>query len=541
MASEDTLKIIVIVICPILFFTLLFGAIYLYRRYRCSFRRGNFRNQQPILPIEDLAQDGQIWDPSRRNARFQHNHSSRGANPDKQTCNNNNPEDYSSKHKIALDAERRASSLVQPHFQDKVFAIRRISSNPLLPDSYTRVNSFCSTLDNANPSSELLPVGAGRKPSFTSLEPNVQNHLSVRRVSAGGQEDQIHINSLTDSPKILEDTCNRQISSQEKQTKISRPPRITTTSADRASSEDSFAPHPFSQAALQRSSFISPTIDFPVPHVRMPERSRPRPQRPGTLVIPSTSPVPSGLSSDRTLVERSGSLVVPTATSTQALKSASSTPSHSPQPKSSIDTCSSFGTDPVPIEGQGYFTRGWNGFQQHVNNQQNQMNKSSEQVNIIPRIEIPISPTTPRLRRKGTISDAFRRLNENAPSSHGAKEDDAEPHERCEADEKVERRDRDQEKGHKKTPSDASKITYLADVVKEDQEQKRVSSSRQSTPVSLYPPNDIVAGPSQSSIGGRPPTLSPLKMEHGLGVHSGIAAGLGVGMVVGMSQGGSRD
>lgn len=118
---------------------------------------------------------------------------------------------------------RRSSSINEPHFAETTTRIRRISSDPRQPDTIQRVNSVSSTLlTSAQPSSEVLPFGgrrgsAGSALDYTSLtapregqvsmgerrpsalsDPD-SGFMSLRRVSVGGTEDVLSICSGSQS------------------------------------------------------------------------------------------------------------------------------------------------------------------------------------------------------------------------------------------------------------------------------------------------------------------------------------------------------
>ncbi|WWC72103.1 uncharacterized protein I206_106063 [Kwoniella pini CBS 10737] len=547
MALEDIIITIVVVVSPILFFTVLFGLTYLYRRHRSPFRLGKFR-EDSFLPGNNMASGGAIWDPRSREKRFPHCHicfEDHSYNPALQTATlGDTPYKLNLSEKLSVDNQikipvRRESSLAQPHFQDKMFSIRRISDNPLQTDQFTRVNSFCSSLGRANSSSELLPFEDRSTSSGLSAIDNsppnrhlsvildgtgndLQKVLSVRRVSAGGEEDELQINKVN-RQHILSETHNNSGCKDEKSHYENIKPLklINTSNAVPPKPSSVSCPHPFSKEALQRSSYISSTNIFPIPHIQIPERSKSK-IRPSTLKIPSTSSNSlSNLSSNTTLIDKNDHLIKSNTNSNQTLKSITI---KTPESKYSIDTCSSFGHDPINSKNQSFFNfnKNWNGFKQiQIKNENNQEK--------LPKIEIPISPTTStpnlKLNRKNTISATFRKLNQNNNNSDLKSFVPASQFDNQE-DEKGKRR--------KETLSNASKIIYLADIVKKEENlQNRLTSSIYSEIDIMHPPEESLVRKTGSIVSDKPPELSPLRMEQGLGVHNSIAASLGERMVLG--------
>ncbi|WRT70144.1 uncharacterized protein IL334_007138 [Kwoniella shivajii] len=550
MAINDTVKIAVIVASPVLFFSLLFLSAYIYRRRRSSGRKGTFRQPEISSPPQNQ-EKGVVWDPSERERTLPHCHicyvdhrpcgTSRADS--QKTLVNNGICDQSRPPLISVLPDCN-STLSQPHFQEKRITIRRLSSNPYLPDEYTKVNSLSSTLGEANPSSDILPYGGGRRSSYVSMtqsflpgDPEIgckslaqENHesdsrrltafsgglaekdrLSVRRVSVGGHEDVLNLKVKALNTNTAVPPAHSCYFTQHRRSTSTQPPPLPTldpSSTSTNEAEDLPSPHPFSAASLRRSSFVShPPMQFPVPHIRRPERASANSsnrQRPETLQIASQhpnslSPVSIGTSGQSMEHRRRNSLIVPTASPNQAMKSAStSIGSHIP------DTASSFGHDPIPPKAQDLNTfHSWQGF------------RPSEHANVIPRIELPISPTTPSEGRRGTPSAAFAQLNSNNSSSTTLQVTTP-------------------NSGLERSPSSCSKITYLAEVVKE--EEKRISSIR-SSPDNMYPPGDRIVGSRKSMIDSQAPALSPLRLERGLGIHSALGAGMGIGMAVGLGAG----
>ncbi|WVW86243.1 hypothetical protein I302_108285 [Kwoniella bestiolae CBS 10118] len=601
---NDTVKIAIIVASPILFFTLLFLSAYLYRRHRTPFRRGSFKSQRQSTALP-TSPKGAVWDPSKRERRFPHCHICWEDHRVNTTTNNqrevpltdstdsqntlvnsstniirttrygNTLKSCCPAPSMDVNVNEHMLKVTQPHFEEKQLSIRRISSNPLAPDEYTRVNSFCSSLNNANPSSDLLPYGGGKRTSHISsangfvadaLAPGVipfgqvssflsigndEDRMSIRRVSIGGKEDTLNISGLNPTSQERLDLSGIPIrrSFTENQRNSRSPsdlPKITTFAHSplpdfnsQGTVEDLPSPHPFSAASLRRSSFISqPPLQFPVPHIKVPEKVKTR--RPESLNIPAytvLSPSQITTLSGTTYMGKSNSLSIPvqSASSTKAIKS-SYTPGSGPVPQSSIDTCSSFGYDPIdaPQPRKGYFEEGWNGFA---------LGSSSGNGGLIPKIEVPISPTTPTHtksvspirfdqpnhshqsgERGAQMHDHCGHSNNHQKTSEGTAPPSA--HERTSSNLTI---SSPTQTNHKRTPSEASKITYLSDLVREKEDDNKRQSVN-STSAELYPPNEVLVGKRTSIVGSE--KTRPVSQTGGA-----LATGMGVGMVFGMSQG----
>ncbi|WWC94965.1 hypothetical protein V866_001817 [Kwoniella sp. B9012] len=620
---NDTVKIAIVVASPIIFFTLLFLSAYLYRRHRTPFRKGSFRRkiqrQSTELPCT-TTDKGLVWDPTEKERSFPHchlcweDHRSHNVHDcrlpipgpmDSQNTLVNNSKiqinvEPGSNGRSVPNANGDQLKIAQPHFEEKRLSIRRISINPLAPDEYTRVNSFCSSLNqNAKTSSELLPQPAahgemvdqlesgsidfGKRRSSSSL--GIPDNVSMRRISVAGKENTLNIPKGYTLDNDWEHIRIRRSFTENQRESIQELPTSTTSFSPlparssippgRSGKEeeeggDLPSPHPFSAASLRRSSFISqPPIEFPIPHIKLPERvmQKGKQNRPGSLNIPShtiSSPLQLTSLSGTTYVDGSGgrsdsqslNTAVRSASSTQAIKSCVT-----PLPKSSVDTCSSFGHDPADgtqLQRAKYFEDGWNGFADQDRN----CTPAGEEGScgrLIPKIEIPISPTTPTTHINDDLpASIVDQVGEGSKSAQTQVQSDSMYNDNS-ADLRL---SNDKQNNHKRTPSqltipsptqtpnthkrcpsNASRVTYLSKVVKEKEEEEEIRRrSVYSTPEELYPPKGGLAGKRTSSTeqygevkicpldesGDRPASNR---------IQSALATGLGVGMVVGMSQG----
>ncbi|WWC91781.1 uncharacterized protein L201_006728 [Kwoniella dendrophila CBS 6074] len=556
MAVSDAVKIAVIVSSPIVFFALLFLGAYSYRRHhspahKSAYSHDNSHNiGQPFSPTQ--SGEKKLNESQKQNVFDNCQSCSQDRKPITQpriivTSTPNTAHTFTKELQWDDNADRQSEvKHGQPHFEEKQISIRRISSNSSMPDTITRVNSFCSSLGHANASSDVLGNYAGQRQSsiattdqpldiddvLMSLAPNVINvgqrrpsvlsggsvytqesdKLSIRKISAGGKEDLFSVGGSYGTAD---------------------PIKFSTHSAHTIDK-----PHPFSAAALNRNSYFPRTDShnqFPFIQVQKPpkatikHKSKPRPE---ILKIPSVDiPSTSTISSDRTYVGSDDALFMPTATSIKAIKSAT-TPKgevkYDIEP--ALDTSSSFGHEPLqPYEKPKFFEENWNGFKGNESGIKKQEDTHSKQENtIIPYIEIPISPTTPVTAakrqkagsRKGTPSAAFARLNSRSDNSKVKTE-------KSKADEpNLQVNTTGDNSDDKRSSKNPNRITYLADTVKENkekqEEQKRLSAIKPSETQKLeIPQSGLTKG--TSIVSEKPPTLSPLRMEHGLGV--GILVG----------------
>ncbi|OCF77395.1 hypothetical protein I204_01383 [Kwoniella mangroviensis CBS 8886] len=612
----------VVVASPVVFLTLFFLSAYLYRRHRTPSRKGSFRrksqHRSTELPCTTTTEKGLVWDPPQKEKKFPHchpcweNHQLHDPHecqrPITGPMDSQNTLVDNSKIQINLEPDSNDRSVPspngdqlkigQPHFEERRISIRRISINPLAPDEYTRVNSFCSSLNqNAKTSSESLPQPApvlgmadhlepgsidfGRKKSSSSL--GLPDNLSIRRISVSGKEDILTIPQDYRVDSCWEDIPIRRSFTENRRNSTQELPRIVTSfsplpyqspidpgeSGRRGEGAgDLPSPHPFSAASLRRNSFISqPPIQFPIPHTKLPEKvmQKSKQNRPGSLNIPShtiSSPSQFTSLSGSTYVDGIGvrgdsqslNMAVRSASSTQAIKSCVT-----PLPKSSVDTCSSFGHDALEgteIQREKYFEDGWNGFAPQTSELETTFRDG-----LIPKIEIPISPTTPthlinldipasnivqiRVESKSPQAQVHNIDSNEISTTLDLIDDKQNNHKRKTSHLAISSPTRLQSNTHKRTSSNSSRITYLSDVVKENAEEKEIKRrSVYSTPKALLQPEGGLAGKRTSPIEhkekgkeiiGSTGSIRDRPVSNGL--QSALATGMGVGMVVGMSQG----
>ena len=191
----------VVILVPIGFFIILIGCAVVYRRYRSQ------RGTQSLSRLSISHSDRLTSNPTAVN--------------------------YQSEMSIDPEADcsrsyrtHSESSFTEPHFEEKQISIRRISNGKQETDVIQSINSVTSTLNaSSDPSSDHLPYG-GRKSSIASLstghssisskngvlnarQPSTtfgagEGIIAVRRVSAGGGEDVLHVREASvssDSPR----------------------------------------------------------------------------------------------------------------------------------------------------------------------------------------------------------------------------------------------------------------------------------------------------------------------------------------------------
>ncbi|ODO03590.1 hypothetical protein L198_02439 [Cryptococcus wingfieldii CBS 7118] len=380
MVFSDAVKITIVVVAPVLFFTVLFAAAYLYRRYHSPYRHGTFR-----------VEDG-IWDPSKPEGLLPHCH----------MCYQNHSHgqdiDVSVEDGPSYESKAEgANNISELHYVEKSIDVRRLNHNPYAPDLITRVNSISSTLaskEPANTSSDVLPFGGGRRASHASavdpnrlgyqgVEANALSHgviavgdrrpsvlsgglsdrresdtLSVRKVSFGGGEEMVNVQAAgIDQSKLPVRRSSNPSRS------FSRRPSIKDGELQH---DEQLEPvpfsHPFSATSLSSSTSLtrggvgSASIVPPVPALQQPPPPRKNIQnRPGSLKLTSTStrqsshPPPSILASAYDPV---------TGVSTKALKSALITSPEMDEMSTGSDISEDF-VEPTP----GVF-EAWKGFPQ---------------------------------------------------------------------------------------------------------------------------------------------------------------------------------
>lgn len=172
---------------------------------------------------------------------------------------------------VAQDMVQRRPSTVQPHFAEKITTVRRLSQVPGEPDKIQRVNSISSTLhQEADVESDTLPYG-GRKSSVGSVlshasirgteegevamgerRPSVlmdpmAGVLDVKRVSVGGVEDIIRVRSASQGDLQISSTLER-VDSSDPEEILPSPPLSSS--------------HPFSTSNQAKEAKIASAVPF---------------------------------------------------------------------------------------------------------------------------------------------------------------------------------------------------------------------------------------------------------------------------------------
>ncbi|WVO15040.1 hypothetical protein L204_102684 [Cryptococcus depauperatus] len=506
MVVSDIVKITAVVVSPILLFTILFLATFIYRRYSSSHKNREFHPN-----------DG-IWNPTVQERVLPHCH----------MCHQNrhvhqsgglevtveDDDQYSSLKETPSDIhEKRGETLSQPHFVEKRIDVRRLSHNPHAPDIITRVNSVASTLScqqEAQASSELLPFGGGRRASHSSsINPHLLGYqgveanslaagvvavgdrrpsvlsgglsdkeysetLSVRKVSIGGAEDLVKVKPAGIDPsrlpvRLIDDTIapeshrpsikNDELQLEEHDVELSISHPFSATSAD--------IRIPGSHNASARS----------IPLVQAPPRplkASSRRQRPDSLKLAAASVTRKSTTSSTSLpIDQSAPL---TCTSVIALKSAPSVISpknHLVSPKGSI-------SEEVGASSTTSLFDAWRGFPPKIpaakailiqspsnTSATSESSSASASSRTVPSTSAPAALSTKPTNtlQTGDLVPAMkaRNLSLNGLSPSGQR---------------------------------SSRITYLADVVKENEERKRSSvstcTSLTSSPLNNVPSEGLV-------------------------------------------------
>ncbi|OCF41332.1 hypothetical protein I317_04813 [Kwoniella heveanensis CBS 569] len=362
------------------------------------------------------------------------------------------------------------------------------------------------------------------------------------------------------------------------------------------------SPHPFSSTSLRRSSVMAePTMSFPVPRIRTSQISIPAiahlphrdhyHSRPESLCLdgsPRGGPVQSteqnkdhSYSDARYAPSRQISLALPTGSSTRALKSA---PLHSATHGRRQRSDDSSGSVPIPnlergeplgSSDEGGMFGDWRGFPPKTSTTETysyhtareDKDEHNDHSTSIPEIGLTVSPATPdqpqpQIQSKPRApAQALARLDgsqQQRPTGTVLTGGLAGGDEGLTAD-----RTRTGAASDSPSPDDkrlsssskTSRITYLADVVKEEEEQKRLSlispfasscagSADHNKPPapSPLPEAHIAVGRQRGQLLGggsnaRLPSLSPLRMEQGLGLNFALAPGIGMGIALGLGAG----
>ncbi|WVR00099.1 hypothetical protein IAU59_007241 [Kwoniella sp. CBS 9459] len=446
-----------------------------------------------------------------------------------------------------------------------------------------------NTIEANSLKSNVVAVG-DRRPSVLSgglADGPDTERLSVRKISVGGWEDQVVVQAAGVDPSKLpvkklpsfyaHDHGHQQQhpsacgpSRMSEDSLAFQPPRLILDQGPIGNPVPS--PHPFSTASIRRSSFIAEPntrIEFPVPRIRNLQISIPVPTlthhkmvRPGSLDL--DGPVRRrkrghhAADSDRGKPSRQVSLALPTNCSTRALKSA---------PLYSATTGTPFSSDPwleygADLEGgdapdpesktssssdwEGGMFGDWRGFPPKTSETYHTAHGNHS----VPEMQIGLAvlPATPQPYpyQPGTPAKALAQLDGtqhtgitvsvNETGGKGIAKDDGLDRSGVDSDDK---------RSSSRSSNRTSRITYLADVVKEE-EQNRLSilcssssSVSTSSPDQIKPPAPLPEvhlgmGNTKRQLGDRPPSLSPLRMGHGLGLNFALAPGMDMGMAQGL-------
>ncbi|WVF72897.1 hypothetical protein IAT40_007715 [Kwoniella sp. CBS 6097] len=457
------------------------------------------------------------------------------------------------------------------------------TSSDILPHGGGRKGSHASSaqprllgstgLEANSLKSNVVAVG-DRRPSVLSggLAAGADtDKLSIRKISIGGWEDQAEVQAAGIDPSSLPVRMlpsfyahnyhqHEPSRSSRSDSQMFPPPKLNI---DREPVESPVpSPHPFSSTSIRRSSFMAePTIAFPVPRIRMSQISIPpvahvqqKSSKPESLDLDGslrgrtpTSGVKDKGDDEGWRPIRQVSLALPTNGSMRALKSA---PLYSAVPSSSghiRESHSSFGYGSDLERGialgsseEGGMFGDWRGFPLKTWDTYHTAHENHSG----PEIGFTVSPATPY--QPGTPAQALAQLD-------GCQRPGVSLRTRTEGvidgGLNVDWANASPDDKRSSTSSKTSRITYLADVVKEEEEQKRQSllsassstttaSPDQRKPPAPLPEAHIGLGRPKSQLSGdRPPSLSPLGMEQGLGLNFALAPGMGVGIAFGLGPG----
>ncbi|OXG29644.1 hypothetical protein C367_02091 [Cryptococcus neoformans Ze90-1] len=301
MSLPDAVKIALAVISPVLFFSLLFIAVFLYRHYLSPYRKHAFRPED------------QVWNPTVREFvlprchlcyRYHQQHDQE--NGLMVSVDNEIPSLRNTNVQTGNADER--GNISQPHFLDRIINVRKLSRNPYLPDVVTRVQSVTSTMSiqiqkPAKASSEVLAFGGGHRASHAStLNPNLlgcqgvkansiaegviavgdrrpsvlsgglsdkkgNDKLPLRKISAGGKEELIQINAASIDSSGL--PVKKTASSSDGRPSISRQPSFKSDRLDKRNTYQEWpSAHPVSPAELRANATVPHgSIIPPIPHI----------------------------------------------------------------------------------------------------------------------------------------------------------------------------------------------------------------------------------------------------------------------------------
>lgn len=442
---------------------------------------------------------------------------------------------------IQLGGADERGNISQIRFLDRIINVRKLSHNPYLPDVITRVHSVTSTLSTktlepAKASSEALPFGGGRHASHASiLNPNLQgcqgveansiaegviavgdrrpsvlsgglsdrregDRLSLRKISAGGEEELIQINPAIDPSGLPV----RMASSTDGRPSISRRPSFKSNRPDKRNTYHEWpSAHPISAGELNANATVSRgSIAFPIPqlltiqappcsHKKDPQKRK----RPDSLkLVSATLPRKMGGSQSLTTTPPVGHT---TSLSMLAMKPAPLTTSPETEkisPDNSTTSKDQYELSPTP----GLF-ESWKGFHSKATTVKAAVIKA-------PRSEPPQIDILPQLAMVSASS-----LTVPSASAPGHLHPFLDPSLTIQVSPMTTKQFSSERR--------ASKITYLADVVKENEAKGKNAtlmppSSASERPKSdhdqLIPPNTERR---PSVMGPYPPVISPFPLQ----------------------------
>lgn len=321
------IRIPFVVIFPVVFFSILLIAVFLYRRYLSPYLKSIFTQE-----------DG-MCDPTSRQDIFPHCQLCYGHHQHDQGNSLVSVENESSSLNstdVQLAIADGLGEIFQPHFVDINISVKKLSLDPHLSDVTTRVDCVASTLsiqsqELAKSSPETLPFGGGHHAHVSTLNPNLleyqaveansiaegviavgdrrpsvlsgglsdrkeTNQLTLRKISAGGKEELIQINPASIEPSML--PVRMAPPSHSPPSIISHRPSFQNNRLNKRNSYHERPPvHLFNPTGLRANATVTHgSIAFPIPHVpiiQAPPRSRKKNyqkrQRPDSLKLASAT------------------------------------------------------------------------------------------------------------------------------------------------------------------------------------------------------------------------------------------------------------
>lgn len=298
-----------VVIFPVVFISILLIAVCLYRRYLSPYLKSIFTQE-----------DG-MWDPISRQDIFPHCQVCYGHHQHDQGNSLVSVENESSSLNstdVQLAIADGKGKIFQPHFVDININVKKLNLDPHLSDVTTRVDCVTSTLlsiqsqELAKSSPETLPFGGGHYGHVSTLNPNLLEYqaveansiaegviavgdrrpsvlsgglsdrkeskqLTLRKISAGGKEELMQINPASIEPPMV--PVRMAPPPHSRPSIISRRPSFQNNRLDKSNSYQERPPvHLFNPTGLRaNATVIHGSIAFPIPHVpiiQAPPRSR---------------------------------------------------------------------------------------------------------------------------------------------------------------------------------------------------------------------------------------------------------------------------